>query len=245
MQEHDIFIKPYPSQFDLRGESITCYGSDFRDVVNYTFNNQGYRSEFDFDLHDPDPIVVCLGSSIATGHGVDLSQCFGRIVAEKLQKKLWNLGQGCFRSNNQTIMEQVEFLINTNLNIELYMIQFTHINRQSSKFSNYLEFDQSVCVKNFETILENISHMLTNKKWCWLLTDWSGAKFPSWIIDHPDKISIDPDIIDHVNVSGYEHLTPSSHALKMLSQHPGPEWHNATAQQIINKLYEHHQPLEK
>jgi hypothetical protein len=78
-----------------------------------------------------------------------------------------------------------------------------------------------------------------------LLTDYSGAKFPSWIIDHPDKISIDPDIIDHVNVSGYKHLAPSSHALKMLSLHPGPEWHNTTAQQIINKLYEHHQPLEK
>ena len=216
---------------------MTCYGSDFRNVVNYTFNEQGYRSNFDFDLLDPDPIVACLGSSIATGHGVDLSQSFGGIVAEKLQKKLWNLGQGCFRSNNQTILEQVNFLVNTNLNIDLYMIQFTHINRQSNKTSNYIEFDQSTCVKNFEEILQNISHLLLNKTWCWLLTDWSGVKFPAWVIDHPNKISIDPDIVDHVNVSGHEHQSPSTHALKMLSQHPGPEWHNATAQQIIHKLY--------
>ena len=94
------FLKPYPSQYDLRGESITCYGSDFRNCINYTFNNQGYRSEFDFNLEDRDELLVCLGSSVATGHGLELNQSFSSIIAHNFNKKLWNLGQGCFRSSN-------------------------------------------------------------------------------------------------------------------------------------------------
>jgi hypothetical protein len=230
------FIKPYPSQFDLRGESITCYGSDFRGIVTYNFNTQGYRSDFDFDLNDPESLVICLGSSIATGHGVPLSQCFGSIVANKFEKKLWNLGQGCFRSSNQTILEQIEFLTNSNLNIELYMVQFTHINRQGNRFDNYLELDLDVCVENFCRILKEVTQLLQNKKWCWLLTDWSGAVFPDWVINHPNKLAIDPDSVDHVPTEGYEDLAPTTQSIKTLSLHPGPGWHANIAQQIIDKV---------
>lgn len=232
----EFFVKPYPSQFDLRGDSITCYGSDFRGIVTYNFNNQGYRSDFDFDLSTRDPLCVSLGSSIATGHGIELEKSFGSIVAKKLEKKMWNLGQGCFRSSNQTILEQIEFLIATELNIDLFMIQFTHINRQGNRFDNYLELDLDTCIKNFCAILEKITQLLENKKWCWLLTDWSGAVFPSWVIKHPNKIAIDPDTVDHVSVSGYENLAPTTQALKTLSLHPGPGWHASIAQQIIDKI---------
>jgi hypothetical protein len=232
----DFFIKPYPSQYDLRGDSMTCYGSDFRNIITYNFNDQGYRSDYNFELTDPAPLIVCLGSSIATGHGVNLNESFSGIVANQLQKKLWNLGQGCFRSSNQTILEQVEFLTNTSLNVELYMIQFTHINRQGNKFNNYLELDLNSCIQNFCSILEQITTLLANKKWCWLLTDWSGAVFPNWVINHPNLIVIDPETVDHVLVDGYESLAPSDRVVKTLAMHPGVGWHAEMARKIITKI---------
>ena len=227
------FPKPYPSQYDLRGESFTCYGSDFRDIITYNFNDQGYRNDFDFDLADTSPILAALGSSITTGHGLDLVDSFSSIVADKLSKKLWNLGQGCFRSSNQTILEQTKFLVDSQLNIDYYVIQFTHINRQGNKYNSYLELDQSVAIQNFESILTEVTQVLAGRSWCWMLMDFSGATFSDWVVNHPNKIAIDPDITDHIDVSGYEPLAPSTHALQMLSLHPGPEWHKETAGQIV------------
>lgn len=232
----DNFPKPYPSQFDLRGETLTCYGSDFRDIIEYNFNNQGYRSDFDFDPDDPDPIIACLGSSITTGHGLPVNRSFPGLVAAKYHKKLWNLGQGCYRSSNQTIVDQIDFLSKSSLNIDMYIVQFTHINRQGNKFNSYIELDQTVCVQNFVDQLHAISSALSGKKWCWMLMDYSGASFPEWVAQHPNKIAIDPDIIDNISVSGYEHLAPTTTALKALSSHPGAKWHLQTAKSIINFL---------
>ena len=233
------FPQPYPSQFDLRGESFSCYGSDFRNVINYTFNNQGYRSSEDFSLLEKEPLMVCMGSSIATGHGLELSDSFSGILAKQLNKKLWNLGQGCFRSSNQTILEQVEFLVQQQLPIDLYVIQFTHINRQGNKYNSYLELDQSACIQNFLEILNKITELLKGQQWCWLLTDYSGAEFPDWVVSHPNKIVIDPDTVDHIDVSGYESLAPSRFALKMLSLHPGAKWHQTIANQIMDYIDGH------
>lgn len=233
------FPRPYPSQYDLRGESFTCYGSDFRNCINYTFNNQGFRSDFDFNLTDQDPLLVCLGSSIVTGHGLDLSQSFSSIIAQNFNKKLWNLGQGCFRSSNQTILEQIEFLVNTNLNIDYYVIQFTHINRMGNKLNSYIELDQEKSIENFVNILNKISTLLNEKKWCWLLLDWSNAVLPNWIVNHPNKIAIDPDSIDFVNVDQYQHLAPSTTALKLLSLHPGINWNKNIANLIIDYFNAH------
>lgn len=230
----DNFPKPYQSQFDLRGETLTCYGSDFRNIVEYNFNNQGYRSDFDFDINDSDAIIACLGSSITTGHGLPVSRSFPGLIATKYHKKLWNLGQGCYRSSNQTIVDQIQFLSQSALNIDLYVVQFTHINRQGNKFNSYLELDQTVCVQNFANNLQDITAMLSGKKWCWMLMDYNGSVFPEWIVQHPNKIAIDPDIIDNIPVAGYEHLAPTTTALSALSSHPGPLWHLQTARSIIN-----------
>lgn len=228
------FPQPYHSQFDLRGETFTCYGSDFRGIIDYTFNNQGYRSDFDFDVSDTDPIIVCLGSSITTGHGLPVSRSFPGLIAARYHKKLWNLGQGCFRSSNQTMVEQVRFLTESELNIDRLVIQFTHINRQGNKSNSYLELNQETCVQNFIDHLREITELLSGYTWCWMLMDYSGAEFPAYVINHPNKLAIDPDIIDNLPVDGYQHLAPTTTALSALSAHPGPQWHLYTARDIIN-----------
>lgn len=233
------FPHPYPSQYDLRGESIACYGSDFRGCVTYKFNNQGFRSDFDFDLNDPDPLLVCLGSSIGTGHGVEVQECFGWLVAQQFNNKLWNLGQGCFRSSNQTMLEQIEFLTASDLDISHYVIQFTHINRMGNKSNSYLELDPVVAMRNFEEILDQVSRLLHDKSWCWLLCDYSQASFTTNVTDHPNKICIDPDSVDFVDVEQYRHLAPTQQALRMLSLHPGKLWHKNIADQIIWYFNEH------
>jgi hypothetical protein len=233
------FPRPYPSQYDLRGESFTCYGSDFRGCITYKFNNQGFRSDFDYDLTDNDSLLVCLGSSIGTGHGLEIDQTFGHHVAKHCRKKLWNLGQGCFRSSNQTMLEQLEFLTKTNIDIGYYVLQFTHINRMGTKSNSYLELDNSVAVKNFTTTLEKISKLLHGKRWCWLLCDYAQNQFPQEVINHPNKIVIDPDSMDFIEVENYKHLAPTQHALKMLSLHPGAQWNQHIANLIIEYFDEH------
>lgn len=215
---------------------MTCYGSDFRNIINYEFNSQGYRSDFDFDVNEAESLLVCFGSSIATGHGLSLEQCFGNIVAKKFNKKLWNLGQGCYRSSNQTILEQIEFLVSTDLKIDHWVIQFTHINRQGNKFDSHLELEQEKCLKNFSVILNKITRLLIGKKWAWILCDYSQALFDSEITNHPNKIIIDPDSVDFISVAGFEKLAPTSTALKTLAIHPGQKWNQNIAQLFIEKL---------
>jgi hypothetical protein len=227
------FPQPYSSQYDLRGESYTCYGSDFRGCVSYKFNNQGFRNDFDYTLDDPDPLLICLGSSIGTGHGLEMHESFGHIVAQNLNKKLWNLGQGCFRSSNQIMLEQIEFLVKTNLNIAYYVIQFTHINRMGNKSSSYLELDHELAIENFINILNQITVLLKGKRWCWLLCDYSQAVFSDAVCNHPNKIVINPDSVDFVPVDEYKHLAPTQHALNLLSLHPGPAWNKTIADSIL------------
>ena len=233
------FPKPYASQYDLRGESLSCYGSDFRGCVTYNFNDQGFRSDFNYDLQDPDSLVVCLGSSIGTGHGLEIAETFSSRVANHFNKKLWNLGQGCFRSSNQTILEQIEFLIKTNLDIAYYVIQFTHINRTGNTSQNYLELDKDVAVEKFTEILQKITVLLENKLWCWLLCDYNNNQFPESVTDHPHKIVIDPDSVDFVEVGPFAHLAPTQHALNMLSLHPGKAWNQHIAAAIIEHFDEY------
>jgi hypothetical protein len=239
------FLRPYPSQYELRGDTYSCYGSDFRGCVNYKFNNQGYRSDFDYDLNSQDCLAVCLGSSIATGHGLELNETFGSLVADYFGKTLWNLGQGCFRSNNQTVLDQVKFLINTDLNIDYFLIQFTHINRCGSDVESYLELDAQRALENFENILTQVSCCLSGKKWCWMLADYSGADLPQWIQDHPNKIIVDPDSVDFVETAAYANTAPSRHALKMLSLHPGPNWNQHIATLMIDYFNESSPELER
>jgi hypothetical protein len=239
----DNFPRPYPSQFDLRGESVNCYGSDFRKCITYKFNNQGFRSDFDFDINTRDSLLICLGSSIGTAHGLDLTQGFGYLTANHFNKTLWNLGQGCFRSSNQTMMEQVDFLSQTKLNIDYYVIQFTHINRMGNKSNSYLELDEKLSVDNFVNILKRISTRLKNKKWCWLMCDYSDVEFPEYVINHPNKIAINPDSVDHVDVENYRNLAPTEQVFKTLSLHPGLEWNRTIAKMIIEYFDEHQQPL--
>lgn len=232
------FPRPYPSQYELRGDSYGCYGSDFRDCVNYAFNNQGYRSDFDYSVDSLDRIVVCLGSSIATGHGLELADTFGAAVAKYFDCKLWNMGQGCFRSNNQTVLDQIKFLTQTDLNIEYYLIQFTHINRCGNQFENYLELDSARAVMNFEHTLKQIEQLLQGKRWCWMLADYSKAALPDWIVNHPNMIVIDPDSVDFVDTKSYASAAPSKHALKMLSLHPGRAWNQHLADLMIKYFNE-------
>jgi hypothetical protein len=234
-----LFPQPYHSQFALRGETYTCYGSDFRNCIDYTFNRQGYRSDFDYDLDEPDPLLVSFGSSIATGHGLEADKNFGAIVARQFNRKFWNLGQGCIRSSNQTILEQIEFLIDTDLCIDYFIIQFTHINRQGSRADSYLELDQDLAVGNFCDILKRVSNLLQGQKWCWLLLDYSRAVFPEWVRNHYAKVEIDPDSVDHISVEGYENLAPGPKVLETLSLHPGEKWHAHIANQIMTVLHGH------
>jgi hypothetical protein len=228
------FPQPYQSQYQLRGESFTCYGSDFRGCITYNFNNQGFRNDFDFDLTDTESLLVCLGSSIATGHGLEMHQSFGHLTAQYFGKKYWNLGQGCFRSSNQTMLEQVDFLSKTQLDIAYTVIQFTHINRMGNKNNSYLELDPAKAMQNFIEILNKITELLAHKHWCWLLCDYSGADFPDSVVNHPNKIAIDPDSVDFVDVESFQQLAPTTHALKMLSVHPGVKWNQHMASCIID-----------
>jgi hypothetical protein len=94
-------------------------------------------------------------------------------------------------------------------------------------------------VENFCGILEQISELLYNKSWCWLLTDYSKAKLPQWVDEHPNKIIIDPDSVDFVDTETYKHLTPTAHALQMLALHPGPNWNQHIANLILNYFNGH------
>ena len=60
--------------------------------IKYTYNNFGFRSNDDFS--NTEEGIVCLGCSFTEGIGLPIELNWGHLVAKKLGKKHYNLGQG-------------------------------------------------------------------------------------------------------------------------------------------------------
>lgn len=213
---------PLPSQYELRGERMMCYASDQRNVVEYRFNELGYRNDIEYNIEDTfdKKVYAWFGSSITNGHSIEVEKSFPQLVSKKMDAICWNFSQGCFRTSNQILFEQVESLLDTDAIIDKFFIQFINLERQGSKYETFYNFDKLENEKTFEKIFVNFSKLLEGRNWYWLMMDKLQHQIPQWILDTPNKIIYNPTFADTTGVI----------------EHPGEKTHRGLALLILKKI---------
>lgn len=63
----------YELNWDLRGQIVSNCGRDYTGLIEYKFNNQGFRSDFDYIMA---PKYAFFGGSIVFGVGVSIDKIF-------------------------------------------------------------------------------------------------------------------------------------------------------------------------
>ncbi len=209
---------PQFEQYECRNESLEVYASDRRGQVTYTFNNLGYRNSVDY-VDRQQPIGIYIGSSITSGIGLNWQESFAYISSQKFQVEPWQFSQGCVRLNNQQNLETLRTLIELDLNVKYWVIQFINLDRCPSTATQDLT-DTNEIVTQFNHTFNQIEQLLKNQVWCFLGSDKT---------DYP----IDPRILSHNKCVGWN--IPYID-LSGVGEHPGPKWHRMIAAGIDKKL---------
>jgi hypothetical protein len=102
----DTVINPVPKMYSLRGQTVDQFGRDSTGLVHYQFNQQGFRSNQNFDFV---PDWAFFGSSFVAGIGVPIEKTF----ASKFNNSQ-NYGV-CGTYYNHDIREIIQQFLNSKL----------------------------------------------------------------------------------------------------------------------------------
>lgn len=80
------------------------------DAITYSYNDHGFREQ----QFDTTPGYLALGCSFTEGVGLNLHQVWPKILEEKIQTKIWNLGIG--GASSDTCFRILDYYLN-NLNV--------------------------------------------------------------------------------------------------------------------------------
>ena len=97
---------PFASQYECRNETLEVYASDRRGLINYSFNNYGYRNNIDYQ-EDAVDVGIYLGSSITSGIGVDWPDTFVATSSQALNVQGYHFSQGCVPVDNQETLRML------------------------------------------------------------------------------------------------------------------------------------------
>ena len=149
--------------YGLRNQTVTDFGYDNTNTVNYSFNSLGYRGT---EFVDKNPIIL-LGGSITFGIGLDKENTFGGIVEQRLNVPVYNFAWGCYGHTNH---EQLTLLENILDNITPLCViwQINNLNRKrvdekNCSFNNDTEFvidAYNDFYKKSDNLLKTIPHIL-------------------------------------------------------------------------------------
>jgi hypothetical protein len=68
-----MIVNHLPSMFSLKNQTVLQFGKDSTGTIDYTFNSQGFRSNYDFDFV---PDYAFFGCSLVFGIGVGNDEIF-------------------------------------------------------------------------------------------------------------------------------------------------------------------------
>lgn len=99
-------INVVPGMIEYKGTTLDRFGLDQTGKITYTFNQQGFRSDYNFDFI---PSYAFFGCSLVVGIGVPIEQTFASYFLDSQ-----NYGQAG-RYSNVSIFESIEQFINSHL----------------------------------------------------------------------------------------------------------------------------------
>ena len=205
------------------GNYCTKIGQDFRGVVKYNFNKNGFINNIDYDVKE-NKAICFFGSAITSGIGLPWEQSYSFQTAKLFGEdyKSYNFSQGCMFVDNNEILNTVKQVKKMeNFTPFAYVIQFIGLDRiyHPSKEIGTLSIDSKKNIENFESIFEQLQLLLKNAKWVFFGCDGADHKLPESITKHKNCLIWNPRFIDN-----------------LLRDLPGPKWHKMISLGVKNKI---------
>lgn len=212
---------PFRDQYECRNETLEVYASDRRGLVEYRFNNLGYRNDIDYVDNEANAGVF-LGSSITSGIGVEWNNSFVKLVSDGFKVEPYHFSQGCTKVDNREIFNQISALVDNKFFPKFWVIQFIDLDRRFDPLSGITVdcTDHNHNVDEFVKIFKEIETKLLGQDWCFFGCDRLDHTIPSSIRNHKNCLTWNPAFID---LAGVGH-------------HPGKKWHQMIALAVRKKL---------
>lgn len=211
---------PFVTQYECRNETLEVYASDRRGVVNYSFNNYGYRNNIDYESDAVD-VGIYIGSSITSGIGVNWSDSFVVTSAQAMGVPAYHFSQGCMAVDNQEILSMLTRLKQTKIQPKYWVIQFIDLNRryQDGRLIDLVN-DPQQNLNLFLQTFDTVQTVLQKDIWVFTGSDSSKCAIPEQILNHPKCVGWNIPFVDLAGVGS----------------HPGAKWHRMISAGIVKKL---------
>jgi hypothetical protein len=210
---------PFASQYECRNETLEVYASDRRGLVEYSFNNYGYRNNINYQPNATG-VGMYLGSSITSGIGVNWQDAFATKSSTELNVECYHFSQGCVAVDNQESLRMLTQLKSSYIQPKYWVIQFIDLNRRYHDGQVTRSENQQENLDLFLETFHTIQTILQSDVWVFTGSDASQCPVPNYIIKHPGCVGWNVPFVDLAGVGA----------------HPGKKWHKMIAAGIVNRL---------
>jgi hypothetical protein len=163
--------------WQFRGQTVDKFGYDQSGFNIYRFNDQGYRSDVDFDFSKP--CLVTIGPSISFGIGLPIEKTFSFLLAQKLKLDNYNFGIGCLKHTNNDYLDLL-IDIGKKPNIQGIIINWNNLSRVQDMQEVYDDYDRSNCISRLESLLETADQLISVPKF-YILFDPDQLDLPTYL----------------------------------------------------------------
>lgn len=148
--------------YQLRNQTVTAFGYDCTNTVEYSFNSLGYRGT-EFTVTDP---ILILGNSISFGIGLPYNKTFGSLLEQSLDTPVYNLAWGAYAHTNYEQLELLQQVIQ-NITPKFVIWQINNLNRDRVNGAVTFNNSKEKVVKMYhqfwndaKPILNDLPHLL-------------------------------------------------------------------------------------
>jgi hypothetical protein len=194
--QNQFFVPPHMQ--NLANQTVSNFGYDTSDTVQYQFNSLGFRGP---ELKDTASVIV-IGNSVSFGLGLEFQNTYGHRVADYLGLPVANFSFGCYYHSNTDYLNNIK-LLSQRSHSDVFLIQINNIDRLRT--SHAVVADPDTAVSRVIDYLDEISNLLKNKQSVYLMWDDVTYSLPdsvsNMLLIH-NKFHLDKSLPDHPDTFG-------------------------------------------
>jgi hypothetical protein len=194
--QNQFFVPPHMQI--LANQTVSSFGYDSSDTVQYQFNSLGFRGP---ELKDTASVIV-IGNSVSFGLGLEFQNTYGHRVAEQLNLPVANFAFGCYYHSNTDYLDNIKLLSQRPYS-DVFLIQINNIDRLRT--GSDVVADSATAVSRFVTYFEEINQLLKDKQCVYLLWDDVAYSLPESVTNQlliHNKLHLDKSLPDHPDTFG-------------------------------------------
>lgn len=162
----------------LAGKTVKSYGYDRREIVDYSFNSQGFRTLDNVNK----PRLIIVGNTISFGIGLPIEQTYGHLLAQYTNRHVDNRAIGCVLHDNHDYLANIKLLTQQDQD-SAFVIQINNLNRQRTGNSVVLNNDPAWCVNHFLEFFDQAEDLLKMHQHTYVYWDNIQYDLPKSILE--------------------------------------------------------------